>query len=345
MRARLLLLGATAVVASCIGLQDLGDRRAVDGGTETGASSGSSGSSGASGSSGSNGSSGSSGSSGVIPETVRIPAGSFAYKFRYRSGGSDLAPARLTHDFYVDTHEVTVKQFRAWVEAGKPEPCANGTCSLEPGGPYQETMRWYALDSRYVAEDGYRTCTGVTTQIGATYTKGNDDLPVNCVNYPQAVAACYFRGMRLLTDVEWLYIASGRGQDRKYVWGDTPEPDCAHALFGLGGDFRQGQNGCGFPKPVLATPGDVSRDGVYDMAGSLVEWVWSSAPFGSFGTQPLPDDYPGTDRDGSLSASKKLVRGAGYWGYAEQVQATWSEVEFVNSADSTVGFRCAKTIL
>ena len=39
---------------------------------------------------------------------------------------------------------VAVARLRDWVAAAKPFPCATGTCTLDPGGPYENKMVWYS---------------------------------------------------------------------------------------------------------------------------------------------------------------------------------------------------------
>jgi serine/threonine-protein kinase len=260
---------------------------------------------------------------------VRIPAGSFAFLARFSNGGTGPVQ-RLTHAFYVDRFEVSVAQYKEWVAGGRSSPCAGASCALEPGGPYAGAMAWAPTNDGALGE---RTC---TDESYATYGGSDARAPINCVNWPQAVAVCHFRGMRLLTNVEWQYIASGRGQSRKYPWGDAPEPaDCTQATFGLD---DPGSNPCGFPRPVGTARSDVSLDGVHDLAGSLAEWVYDTPPDSALG--------PGVDLVLAETAKPdRVTRGGHYRSRTDDlVTSAWTRATAQEGSYGT-GFRCAKTEL
>lgn len=315
-----LVLGLSTCIVACVGLQDLGhhpgdaaDSTAADSASDATATD----------------STNPSPDAGATDETVLIPAGSVTVIWSGEKSGTSMA--RITHDFWVDRHEVTVGQFRAWLDAGMPAPCPGTTCSLEPGGPYAGSMRWNPdFDDKYVGKPDYKTgCTDTT--FGA----GDDSLPMNCVTFAQALAVCHFRGMRLLTEVEWYYVASGRGQQRTYPWGDTAPTTCTQAIF-----TRATGDQCGFPKPVSTAPGDVSRDGVRDLAGSLSEWTYGSREPSSLGA--LPDDYAGVQPRPTALAP---ARGGNFTRSGDQLQTSISSSDYAWLANRAIGFRCAKTKL
>jgi len=275
-------------------------------------------------------------------ETVLIPAGSFNVAWGGNKWNGRTSTAKITHDFWVDAHEVTVGQFRAWLDASMPAPCPGAKCSLEPGGPYAETMRWYPSDDSAVGATMYKG-TGcekamfIAEKNDKTTFDGDERLPMNCVTFAQAVAVCHFRGMRLLTEVEWHYVASGRGQQRTYPWGEPSPTSCTQAIFGLD---TSGANKCGFPKPVMTAPGDVSRDGIHDLAGSVSEWTFSTeGPY--VPPEVLPDDYAGAVRtdDGVTS------RGGRFPSSPSELATTFSMTRNAKYAYADLGFRCAKTKL
>lgn len=326
------LLVAIPFLVSCVGLQDLGDHPgdAATSSDSVASDADSSVSDGA--------------SDGATPgETVRIPAGSFNVAWGGNKYDARTSAAKITHDFLVDVHEVTVAQFKSWLEAGMPAPCPGGTCSLEPGGPYEATMRWNPRDDSSVGSTMYKGSGCEKAMFVAepndktTFGSTDTSVPMNCVTFAQALAVCRFRGMRLLTEVEWHYVASGRGQQRTYPWGEAAPTACTQAIFGLGDD---GRNNCGFPKPVLFATGDVSRDGVHDLAGSLSEWTFSTeGPY--VPPDALPDDYAGAAR----TDDQLTVRGGRFPSKASELKATFSITRDARRTYADVGFRCAKTIL
>jgi formylglycine-generating enzyme required for sulfatase activity len=88
-------------------------------------------------------------------------------------------------DFFLDAAEVTVRAYRACVEAGR--------CVAPKPGPF---------------------CNGLAT--------ARDTHPVNCVDHRDATAFCAWAGGRLPTESEWEYAASGGAEGRRHAWGDAP---------------------------------------------------------------------------------------------------------------------------
>src|SRR5690606_24201071 len=100
--------------------------------------------------------------------------------------------------------------------------------------------------------------------------------PVNCIDWKQASAYCAFAGGRLPTEEEWL-LAAGRGEGRRYPWGDAaPGPGLAN-LHGADGDhdrplYRE-NDGWEFTAPVGSFPRDKSPFGLLDMGGNVSVWT------------------------------------------------------------------------
>lgn len=100
-----------------------------------------------------------------------------------------------------------------------------------------------------------------------------DDLPLNCVSKEAAYAMCVARGGQVPTEAQWDHAARGRGGRRVFPWGNEL-PACCTSAFG-----RSPGAGCDGAGPVAVgthlgsddCDGDVSRDGIADLAGSLAE--------------------------------------------------------------------------
>ena len=98
--------------------------------------------------------------------------------------------------FYMDVHEVTVGQFREFVE--------------DSGYDYQEN---WANVAKYSPGDGY---------------------PMVYVTWNDATAYAKWAGKRLSTEAEWEYAARGGLAGKRYPWGDEITHDNAN-YEGIGG--------------------------------------------------------------------------------------------------------------
>lgn len=244
-------------------------------------------------------------------------------------------------NLFVDTHEVTVGRFRTWWNSSPRSWPTSSTNFISAGG---KNVKWKGTwPSAPTIPGAGANC----TWIGATDAT-NDAKPLNCVDWFTALGFCLSEGKRLPTEAEWELIASG-GENRLMPWSspssessaiDEAELDCDHVIHG---------SACTPLDPVLHdTSWGRTKCGVYDMAGSLAEWIldaplanWSSIASGA--TDPFTD--PGT-------GSARLVRG-GSWltpttAYRD-LRAAGRPANGDNSlktvttaADIQVGFRCVK---
>jgi hypothetical protein len=154
--------------------------------------------------------------------------------------------------FRIDETEVTVRAYRACVEAGACE--AAGTA---PG------------------------CNAATPN--------SETHPIDCVDHAQAMAYCKWAGRRLPTEDEWELAARGP-EGRVYPWGDEP-PDGSRANLAdrALADWRR-EKGEPAPTELLdtldgfpntATVGTYAagrtKEGVADLVGNVREWTASTA--------------------------------------------------------------------
>lgn len=191
---------------------------------------------------------------------------------------------QVVASFLLDTTEVTVAAYERCVAAR--------VCTVP-------TSDWDECNWRHRAERGRH--------------------PVNCVDWTQATAYCQWQGLRLPTEAEWEFAASGT-EGWTYPWGEA-EP--REQLCWEGNPRRLGeQSTC----PVGSYPAGATPLGVLDMAGNV--WEWTST------AEVLP---------GGVDAY--VLRGGG-WGHDDlssvvAVRNVDREVHPPSHAATDVGFRCA----
>lgn len=207
----------------------------------------------------------------------------------------------------------------------------------------------FALDVTEVTVAEFRRClaAGACTLAAGRSTRGCnlqrldvEQHPINCVSVEEAEAFCRWRGARLPTIDEWLWAAQGRGQARRYVWGDYPR---RRALLGATASFEPFV--CGgypideLPRTATCTVGryDRSRDGVGDLGGNVSEWVRSASGDGYAVGRSYAYPYVETSR------------GRGWRRHEEPLDAIRRTLAIERSRrwrtpDAQVGFRCARSL-
>jgi formylglycine-generating enzyme required for sulfatase activity len=222
----------------------------------------------------------------------------------------------------MDETEVTVGRLRALVSAGKvPDD----------------------LPDPHVADD---PAFGFCTWRGSDASEA-DALPVNCVTWFEARTICEAAGGSLPTETQWEHAARGRGEGRRYPWGDV-DPACCTASVGQATATDAGATcpGAGV-EPVGSHPitegcpggGDVSRDGVLDLGGSVAELTQDS--FRTFDSPCWGPPGINTDPhcvDGGTTSVTQ--RGASFSAGLLNTRAALRQRMSASLANPNVGFRC-----
>jgi formylglycine-generating enzyme required for sulfatase activity len=262
---------------------------------------------------------------------VRIPAGEFmmgsdepiaslqrAYPLMERQRLEDLrdeAPVhrvRITKDFYLGRTEVTVGQFKQFIQASGyvPESIADGT-----GG--------YGYNPQYTADPAERSEQFEGRDPRYSWRNPGfpqtDDHPVTNVTWSDAQALARWLSKtegntyRLPTEAEWEYAARA-GTRTRYHGGDDPQ-----GLLKIANTFDteskqqwpkfaqhalQGSDGYAFTAPVASFAPNAF--GLYDMHGNAWEWTADLYDENYYAHSPVDD--PQGPNDGHV-----YVRRGGSW--------------------------------
>jgi formylglycine-generating enzyme required for sulfatase activity len=251
----------------------------------------------------------------------------------FRRDNEFLYPAKVS-SFYLDKFDITVGRMRALVMAGygtQKKPPAKNSGERQPiaGSGWTEDWNKYlpadtaALRAGLACNSQYETWTAEPS--------GNENKPVNCIDWYLAGAFCIWDGGWLPTEAEWNYAAAGGTEQRPYVWGsDAPRSDLANY-----GCLRSNDAGCSSADilPVGMLPKGDGLFGQSDLSGNLLQWVLD-----------LYGSYPSTCDDCANVAigSARVLRGGSFVGGDEVLLTTFRSRGVPESAATNVGARCAR---
>jgi formylglycine-generating enzyme required for sulfatase activity len=230
-----------------------------------------------------------------------VPGGTFYRSYDLGTDGmfSDHSAPATVNAFTLDTYEVTVGRFRAFVDAQQgtqAQPPAAGAGARTLGG-VPGSGGWDPAWNASLAADSTAFVAALkcdaTFQTWTDAPGANEALPMTCLNWYEAFAFCAWDGGFLPTEAEWNYAAAGGSEQRAYPWSSPASSvtiDCAHA------NHRSAPTAAAFC--VNPPTGGVNRvgsespqgDGKWghaDLAGNVYEWVldWYASPY----PQPCDD--------------------------------------------------------
>ncbi|MEZ4298774.1 MAG: SUMF1/EgtB/PvdO family nonheme iron enzyme [Polyangiaceae bacterium] len=189
------------------------------------------------------------------------------------------------------------------------------------------SVKDFCIDLTEVTVGAYKVCSKkgtcptsklVCNQGSSSWVAGDDQLPLNCIDYNDSSTYCSFAGKRMVTEDEWEWVARGGTLARKYPWGNNDDWSrlCAST-----------PNKRTLPCRVGSFSAGDTPLGVHDMAGSLWEWTRT------------------TRAKDNLSPTHMAIRGGG-WDIVVGFPsfAAGSRVGYEPTYRSkAVGFRCAKS--
>ncbi len=212
--------------------------------------------------------------------------------------------------FYLDTYEVTNRQFKQFIEEAK----------------YDAQGEW----EKYATEDRM-------------------DHPVVNVTWNDANAYAEWAGKRLPTEAEWEYAAKGGKDVKWFPWGDEPDGTKANYRHKGESFFAGVVRLMGLRKMGTKPVGSYEPNGfgVYDMVGNVSEWCvdthqpypnapiadWPYIKRGPFAKKDAKTYYGKVQRGGNWNSPNPVyVRITGRTGFDPMTY------------NNNLGFRCAKSI-
>jgi formylglycine-generating enzyme required for sulfatase activity len=279
----------------------------------------------------------------------RLPGGSFLM------GSEDFYPEERpvrrveVGGFWIDTHPVTVAEYRRFVKATGHVTVAEQApdaadfpdadpAQLVPGslvfrrtrGPVdlRDFRTWWA----YVPGACWHRPEGPRSD---TYSRARH--PVTQVAYEDAAAYAAWAGKALPTEAEWEYAARGGLEGATYAWGEEAFPDGQAMANTWQGEFPW-QNllvdGYEGTSPAGAFP--ANGFGLHDMIGNVWEWTYDRFRHDHGETSCCgPGAQDGLER--------RVIKGGSHLcapSYCLRYRPAARQGESVDTSTSHIGFRC-----
>ncbi|MFP4385148.1 MAG: SUMF1/EgtB/PvdO family nonheme iron enzyme [Spirochaetia bacterium] len=234
---------------------------------------------------------------------------------------------RISRDFYMSKYEVTVDEFRRFVNT-----TGYRTTAEKEGGAWV----WTGSMWEHKADANWKN----------PYMSQTEQDPVTCVSWYDAVEYCNALsqqegltpaytingnnvtwnetadGYRLPTEAEWEYAARGgqkAGSYNVYAGSDNIDEVAWYS-----------DNSGGKTHPIAGK--QANELGLYDMSGNVWEWCWD-----------WYDDYysdsPQSDSPGASSGVYRVLRGSSWLNYALDTRTAIRDRVVPDSSNYNVGFR------
>ncbi|MCP9842101.1 formylglycine-generating enzyme family protein [Synechococcus sp. J7-Johnson] len=286
---------------------------------------------------------------------VPIPAG----RFQIGAAGQlpEEGPARAVRlsAFCLQSHEVSNREFAAFVEASGYRTVAERPLSEEQfpdlpaaerragsvvfrppaaAGEVEELSWW-----QWVPGADWRHPEGPGSSID-----GRLDHPVVHVAVADAVAYADWVGAALPSEAQWEFAARGGLRDQVFGWGETWSPRQANTWQGDFPRLDSAEDGYAGTAPVASFP--ANDYGLHDMTGNVWEWTSDWYQIGHGGLSGRRDP---TAADRSVSSdprdpgvAKHVIKGGSFLcssTYCSRYRPAAREAECPDTGTSHIGFR------
>lgn len=270
-------------------------------------------------------------------ESPVVTGGTFYRGYDVATDGmyTDMTRPATVRDFRLDRYEVTVGRFRQFVTAGggtQQNPPAMGAGAH----PHISGSGWDSTWNGSLAADTTALTAAIKCGTYQTWTDtagANENRPILCIDWFEAMAFCAWDGGFLPTEAEWQYAASGGMAQRAYPWS-TPAGalaiDCNHANYKPGSFcVGSGTNNVG----ATSTAGD-GVWGQADLAGNAWEWVLDYQAGYSSPCNDCANLFPAPDR---------VIRGGGFDYDATTLRVARRDFQPPSFRGTDIGLRCGRT--
>jgi formylglycine-generating enzyme required for sulfatase activity len=272
----------------------------------------------------------------IAPELVRIERGCFEMGSPEDESARDHDERRhwvCVEDFEIGKYEVTLGEYRRFVEATAGAERANGCWASDLDDPFFRI----------------RPREGVSWHKPSKYQQNRDDHPVVCVSFHDALDYIAWLNRetgdryRLPTEAEWEYAARAGTRTARY-WGEDPDHDqaCDYANVAdrkplPGGRTWIDPHACNDGYAFAAAVGRLRANGsgLHDMLGNISEWTCSAYDRG----------YGGTEKRcaGASHTAGRVLRGGSWGDIPRHVRAAFRDWDPPDRRSDYVGFRVART--
>ncbi len=291
--------------------------------------------------------------------SLEVAGGTF---YRTYPGAMDVVPMvgdpATVSSFRLDKYLVTVARFRQFVSAWKggwtPPSGAGihthlnggqGLSNSASAGTYEPG--WVTADDNNLAPTDANLGCSMPSDGYATWTPsagGQENLPINCVNWYESYAFCIWDGGFLPSEAEWEYAAAGGSEQRVYPWGST-EAGFANQYAIYGCDYPTLSGNCSGVvniAPVGYATLGAGLWGQLDLAGEVWEWNadWDADyvdPCVNCAYLTAPSDA------GSTGPAARVFRGGIFLNYEATLFTYIRYFHPPTDRDGSLGFRCARS--
>ena len=253
----------------------------------------------------------------------------------------DMSRPATVSSFGLDTYEVTVGRFREFVAAGmgtqaSPPAAGAGAHAIIANSGWDPA--WNPL----LAPDTTMLIAGVKcSEMYQTWTDTpgrNENRPMVCITWYEAMAFCAWDGGYLPTEAESMYAASGGNLQRAYPWSTPPSSTTVDCTFANFGGSNWPSTACVSAGAAIAGSTSPQGDGLWgqaDLAGNVTEWVLDSYE------SPLPT--PCNDCANLTPAEFRVIRG-GSFNYDESyLRSAFRYLGSPANRNFGRGVRCARS--